>query len=211
MNLLGVNVSCIWTNIRSIGPESLCFVSIFSYIWSACILRSDTCLQKWPYGSPSQWTGQIDSFVQTFHLDLVLERTRCDCFCRASTVIRSTMGRTMTEIRDISERLTATGERLIGPRGPISIPTPVFFVSLFLFLSRNLLFILSLSWLFFFFQLFSSPLSVLLRYVQFIGSGKVPNLILRGSWASPLLLSLPRSYLASAPALSWRRLNPIIG
>lgn len=57
----------------------------------------------------------------------------------------------MTEIRDISERLTATGERLIGPRGPISIPTPVFFVSLFLFLSRNLLFILSLSWLFFFF------------------------------------------------------------
>lgn len=89
----------------------------------------------------------------------------------------------MTEIRDISERLTATGERLIGPRGPISIPTPVFFVSLFLFLSRNLLFILSLSWLFFFFffQLFSSPLSVLLRYVQFIGSGKVPNLILRGS------------------------------
>lgn len=48
-------------------------------------------------GSPSPWTGQIDFFVQTFQVDLVLERTRCKCFCHASTVVPSMMGRTITE------------------------------------------------------------------------------------------------------------------
>lgn len=48
-------------------------------------------------GSPSSWTGQIDSFIQTLQVDLVLERTRCKCFCSASTVVPSTMRRTITE------------------------------------------------------------------------------------------------------------------
>lgn len=111
-------------------------------------------------GSPSSWTGQIDSFIQTLQVDLVLERTRCKCFCSASTVVPSTMRRTITEY---GKKLTATGEGLIGPRGTISIPTPVFFVSLFLFLSVHRLFLFSIH--------FSSLLPVLFGYVWFIGSG----------------------------------------
>lgn len=89
---------CIWINVCFIGPDVLCFVSflVIDMISMYTVQWHLSAKIAWD-GSPSPWTGQIDSFVQTLQVDLVLERTRCKCFCHASTVVPSAMGRTITE------------------------------------------------------------------------------------------------------------------
>ena len=66
MNLLGVDVSCIWPNISFIGPDILCFVSIFGYIYDQRVYCAVTPVCK---NSPRRISVPMNRTNRFFYTD----------------------------------------------------------------------------------------------------------------------------------------------
>ena len=157
---------CIWINVCFIGPDVLCFVSflVIDMISMYTVQWHLSAKIAWD-GSPSPWTGQIDSFVQTLQVDLVLERTRCKCFCHASTVVPSAMGRTITEY---GEETRCYGWRIDWTtRHNINFDPCFFFFFFLLFLFSCLYLYIWFSFSFFFFNSQFQP-SVCIVWVSLV-------------------------------------------